>query len=141
MFGEILKMAEEMEDNNSWNELIFRQIRARKDWILALIWRRRLELEDDTAHTEVKNSDEKEIMDLEEEHPLFAKWCDERQDNFDTLLEERKSSASQEEEQAGQNQELPLFTQRCEGRKDNLDTLLEERKSPASQEEKQAGQN
>ena len=66
MVGETVKMAEEMEDTNSWNDMIFRHIRARKDWILALIWRKRLELENDTAHTEVKNFNEKRYMDLDE---------------------------------------------------------------------------
>ena len=111
MFGETVKMAEEMEDTNSWNEMIFRQIRARKDWILALIWRKRLEHENDTARIEVENFDEKRNMDLDEEHPLFTKWCDERKDNFDSL-----NSAS-EERQAGLNQAPPLSTQVSEGRK------------------------
>ena len=80
-----------MEDNNSWNEMIFRQIQARKDWILALIWRKRLELENDTARVEVENPEAKKEMNLEQENPLFTRWCEKRRDNFNVPLEEKKS--------------------------------------------------
>ena len=94
-----------MEDTNSWNEMIFRQIRARKDWILALIWRNRLEHENDIAHVEVEDLDPKKKMYLDQENPLFTKWCEERMDkappgeaDFDVLLEEKKSSSVEEQE-------------------------------------------
>ena len=79
-------MAEKMEDTNSWNEMIFQQIRARREWILALIWKKRLELENDTAHGETNEVEEKKNMDLDHEDPLFTKWCDERREEFEDLL-------------------------------------------------------
>ena len=48
-------MAEKMENTDSWNKMIFRYIRARKDWISALVRRNRLEQENDTAHIEVED--------------------------------------------------------------------------------------
>ena len=95
MVGKTVKMAEKMEDNNSWNGMIFRHIEARKDWLLALIWRKRQEQEDDTAHKEVKSSDEK--MDQTEDHPDFIKWCDERIENFNS------TNSAAENEQAELN--------------------------------------
>ena len=63
MVGKTVKMADEMEDTNSWNDMIFRHIQARKDWILALVWRKRLEHEIDTAHKEAEDFDEKRKME------------------------------------------------------------------------------
>ena len=96
-------MAEEMEDTNSWNEMIFRQIRARKDWILALIWRKRLEHESDTAHVEVEDFKVKKKMDLDQENPLITKWCEERKDKLDVLLEEKKGSSVEEHAPEAEN--------------------------------------
>ena len=48
-------MAERMENTDSWNEMIFRCIRARMDWFSALIRKNRLEQEEDTAHIEVED--------------------------------------------------------------------------------------
>ena len=84
MVGKTVKMADEMEDTNSWNDMIFRHIETRKNWLLALIWRKRLEHEIDTAHKEVENFDEEKKMDQNEDHPDFIKWCDERKDNFNS---------------------------------------------------------
>ena len=98
-------MAEGMEDTNSWNEMIFRYIRARKDWFSALIWRNRLEHESDTAHVEVEDLEVKKKMYLDQENPLFTKWCEGRMDkeppgevNFDVLLQEKKGSSVEEQE-------------------------------------------
>ena len=111
-----------MEDNNSWNEMIFRQIQARKDWILALIWRKRLELENDTAHVEVENLEAKKKIDLEQENPLFTRWCEKRKDNFDVPLEEKKSfSRVEHAPEAEKSNKIPHE----EG---NLDVLREEKK-------------
>ena len=79
-------MADEVEDNNSWNELIFRQIKARKDWFLALVWRRRLEFEEKTTDEENEDLEVQKKMDLDPESPLFIKWCDERKEMFDELI-------------------------------------------------------
>ena len=76
-------MTEEIEDNNSWNEMIFQHIRARKDWILALIWRGRLEHENDTGHNEGEGFESKKKMNPNQENPHFAKWCEERKENFE----------------------------------------------------------
>ena len=62
-------MTEEMEDNNSWNEMIFQHIRARKDWILALIWRGCLEHENDTGHNEGEGFESKKKMNPNQENP------------------------------------------------------------------------
>ena len=85
-------MAEEMEDTNSWNEMIFRQIKARKDWIMALIWRKRMEHENDTDQVEAEKFEVKKKVDVDHENLLFTKWCEERKDNYDALLEEKKES-------------------------------------------------
>ena len=114
-----------MEDTNSWNEMIFRQIQARKDWILALIWRKRLELENDTAHVEVENLEAKKKMDLEQENPLFTKWCEKRKDNFDVPLEEKKSSSMVEH--APEAEKSNKLTPQ-EDNRGRLDVLLIEKK-------------
>ena len=57
---------------------------------------KRLENEYDTAHVEVEDFEVKKKMDIDHENPLFTKWCEERKDNFDVLLEETKRSSVEE---------------------------------------------
>ena len=98
-------MTEGMEDTNSWNEMIFRNIRARRDWFSALLRRNRLEHKDDTAHKEAEDLEVKKKMYLDQENPLFIKWCRGRMDkeppgevDFDILLQEKKGSSEEEQE-------------------------------------------
>ena len=98
-----------MEDTNSWNEMIFRHIRARKNWFSALIRRNRLEHENDTAHTEVEDLEVKKKIYLDKweethENPLFTEWCRGRMNKdpsdeigSDELLQEKKGSSSEEQ--------------------------------------------
>ena len=84
-------MAEEMEDRNSWNEMIFRQIKVRSDWLSALIWRKQLTPVDDI--TEKDDEDlEAEKKDLDPEDQRFIDWCDGRQANFNNLFNEEAAS-------------------------------------------------
>ena len=120
-------MAEGMEDTNSWNETIFRHIRARKDWFSALLRRNRLEHENDIAHIEAEDLEVKKKMYLDQENPLFIKWCRGRMDkeppgeaDFDILLQEKKGSSG--EEQEIMDKEPPGEV--------NFDILLQEKKGP-----------
>ena len=98
--------------------MIFRQIQARKDWILALIWRKRLELENDTAQVDVEDPEAKKEMNMEQEDPLFTEWCEKRRDNFNVPLEEKKISSRVE-----QGPE-PEKSNKMPHKEDNLDALL-----------------
>ena len=76
-----LKMVEEMEDKNSWNDMIFRQIRARSDWLSALIWRKQLALDEDITEKDDEDLEAKK-ENLDPEDQRFIDWCDGRQANF-----------------------------------------------------------
>ena len=116
-------MAEKMEDTNSWNEMIFQQIRARREWILALIWKKRLELENDTAHGETNEVEEKKNMDLDREDPLFTKWCDERREGFEELLRKPLDDDTVEDKKTSSSKDKMNKLTPEEG---NLDVLLKQ---------------
>ena len=90
-------MAEKMEDTDSWNEMIFGYIRARKDWFSALIQKNRLEQEEDSAQKEVEahgaadlKVKKKIYLDNRvrtQENPLFTKWCRGRMDSVSSKNE------------------------------------------------------
>ena len=119
-----------MEDTNSWNEMIFRQIRARKDWVLALIWRNRLEHESDIAHIEVEDLEVKKKIYLDkweetQENPLFTEWCRGRMNKdpsgevrSDELLQEKKVSSREEKV------DVPLPGKRISLRREESRTIL-----------------
>ena len=84
-----LEMAEEMEDRNSWNGMIFRQIKARSDWLSALIWRKQSAPDEDITEKEDEDLGAKK-GNLDSEDQRFIDWCDGRQENFNNLFIEEK---------------------------------------------------
>ena len=77
--------------------MIFRHIKARSDWLSALIWRKQLELEEDTTEKEDDDLGAKKKMNLDPEDQRFIDWWDGRKENFKKLFEkEAKSSADEE---------------------------------------------
>ena len=94
-----------MENTDSWNEMIFRYIRERKDWFSALIQKNRLEQESDTAHIEVEDLEVKKKIYLDDQdNPLFTEWCRGRMNKdpsdevrSDELLQEKKGSSRKEQ--------------------------------------------
>ena len=66
-------VTEEMEDKNSWNGLIFGFIKAREKWLLNLIWRKRVEHEDDDADNKVEDSKIEKDKNLNNEEELYIK--------------------------------------------------------------------
>ena len=75
-------MTGDMEDQNSWNEMVFRQIRARKEWLVDLIWRKQLEHESDTNDVGIKDREVMNNHGDDLDNPAFTAWCDERKENF-----------------------------------------------------------
>ena len=88
-------MAEEMEDRNSWNEMIFQQIKARSDWLSTLIWRKQVAPNDDIAETDDEDLEARK-EDLDPKDQRFIDWCDGRQANFNRLFEEEAVSPVEE---------------------------------------------
>ena len=86
-----------MEDRNSWNGMIFRHIKARSDWLSSLIWRKQLELEEDTTEKEDDDLGAKKKMNLDPEDQRFIDWCDGRKENFNKLFEKEAKSSAEEE--------------------------------------------
>ena len=85
-----------MEDRNSWNELIFYHINARREWLSSLIWRNQQKIEGDT--TEDKNNDDtekKKKIDLDPSDKGMIDWFEERQRNFRQSSEEVKDSSKE----------------------------------------------
>ena len=121
-------MAEKMEDTNSWNDVIFQQIRARKDWILNLIWRKRQELENETAHGETDEVEEKKNLDLDPEDPRYTKWCDERREKFENLL--KKPSGNETVENKETN--FPATSEDSLRNHPNNETVEEAKKEKSS---------
>ena len=78
-------MAEELEDRNSWNGIIFRQIKARGDWLSSLIWRKQLASNNDIAEKDDENVEARK-EDLEPKDQRFISWCDGRQEKFNKSL-------------------------------------------------------
>ena len=74
-----------MENDDSWNEMIFRYIRAKKDWLSAHILKNRLEYRNDLAQKKVKADDATDLkvrkkiyLDKRvntQKNPLFDEWC------------------------------------------------------------------
>ena len=71
-------MVEEMEDKNSWNDMIFRQIRARSDWLSALIWRKQLALDEDITEKDDEDLEAKK-ENLDPEDQRFIDWYNSEQ--------------------------------------------------------------
>ena len=70
-------MADEMEDRNSWNGMIFRQIKARSDWLSTLIWRKQLASNEDITEKDDEDLEAKK-RNLDPEDQRFIDWCDGR---------------------------------------------------------------
>ena len=79
---------EEMEDNNSWNEVIFRQIKARSEWLSSLIWRNQQKLKVDASEEKNDDAGNKKKIDLDPSDKSMLEWFEERQENFKRKSEE-----------------------------------------------------
>ena len=86
-------MTEDMEDQSSWNEMVFRQIRARKEWLVDLIWRKQLEHESDTNDVEIEDQEVMNNHGDDQDNPSFTTWCDERRENFNAARVDHASVA------------------------------------------------
>ena len=85
-----------MEDNNSWNELIFRHINARSEWLSSLIWRNRQKLKVDTSEDENDDAGAGKKVDLDPSDKSMIDWFDERQKNFRRKSEEEDQPPDEE---------------------------------------------
>ena len=85
-----------MEDQNSWNDLIFYHINARREWLSSLIWRNRLKLEEDTSENKDDAVEIKKKLNLDPSDKNVIDWFNERQKNFKKLSEENTGSSSDE---------------------------------------------
>ena len=118
-----------MEDKNSWNGVIFGFIKAREKWLLNLIWRKRVEHEDDDAENKVEDSKIEKDKNLNKEDPLFIRWCEERKDRFNAANGPTRKEGWKDDtpvvktEPDNLLQQLPLCRQRCKDDED--DTPLE----------------
>ena len=55
----------EMENENSWDDLIFHRINARSEWLASLIWRNRQKFEADTSEDKDDDARVEEKINLD----------------------------------------------------------------------------
>ena len=84
-----------MEDKNSWNRMIFQQIKARSEYLSALIWRNQLKLEEDIPEEESENDRVNTKINLDPSDKSVIEWFDERQRKFKEQSEEEAKSSDE----------------------------------------------